>query len=106
MTHTGHYIRDVVFPCDSLQDLFGPLLAAARTKYPFSLVSAINGNLIQAPDSGNQSAVLPATWGPFTFDWSWLSPLLLVVGLLFKGFASWLAVDLVLSRMWGQVVIK
>lgn len=106
LAHTGHYIRDVFFPCESLQDLFAPLLAAARTKYPFSLVSAINGNLIQAPDSGDQSAVLPATWGPFTFDWSWLSPLLLVVGLLFKGFASWLAVDLVLSRMWGQVVIK
>lgn len=105
-THTGHYLRDIVFPCESIADLFQPLISAASVKYPFSMLGALDGDLIDVGSGGDQSSVLPTDFGPWTLDWGWLSGLLAVTGLLFKGFLTWLGVDLILSRLLGQVVIK
>jgi len=106
LAHTGHALRDVVFPCKAPGDIFKPLMEKAGSKYPFAMVSAFQNGVVQTPNSGDQSATLPAKLGPFDLDWSWLAPLITVVGLLFKGATSWLAVDLVLSRLMGQVVVK
>lgn len=105
LKYPGSYIKDVIFPCESPKDIFKPLLEAASTKYPFAMVRNLN-NVVSAPTSGEQSAVLPNKLGSFEFDWAWLAPLITVVGLLFKGATSWIAVDLILSRLMGQVVIK
>lgn len=106
LAHTGHYIRDVVFPCESIGDVFKPLMDKASGKYPFAMVTAFKTGVVKTPDAADQSATLPNKLGPFELDWSWLAPLITVVGLLFKGATSWLAVDLVLSRLMGQVVVK
>lgn len=105
LAHTGHYLRDVIVPCEPLADIFKPLLDLAKTKFPFALTSSL-GTVVTGPAAGDQGATLPAKLGPFDLDWSWIAPLVLVVGLLFKGFISWVAIDILLSKMMGQLVIK
>jgi hypothetical protein len=63
-------------------------------------------NMVSYTGTADQSAVLPTHIGPFELDFSAYRTLILTVGLLFKGFIAWLAVNLVLSRFMGQLVIK
>ena len=105
MTHTGHYLRDVLLPCEPLGTFWSPLLEVAKGKYPFAMVNSLS-NMVSAPSTGNQGAVLPAKVGPWEMDWGFITVLIASIGLMFQGYVSWVAVEMILSRFMGQVVIK
>lgn len=105
LAHTGQYLKDVVFPCEDIGDIFEPLMEAAKNKYPFALLDSLD-NMVSVDGSTDRAAVLPNKLGPLDMDWTWLPTLLTVVGLLFKGFCAWVGVDILLSRLTGQLVIK
>jgi hypothetical protein len=101
------WVKDLFVPCPDvdLSLLFKPLVDQTKTKFPFSLTNSLN-NMVSYTGGSDQSAVLPTSLGPFQLDFSAYRTLILTVGLLFKGFIAWLAVNLVLSRVMGQLVIK
>jgi hypothetical protein len=104
-SHPATYIKDLFIPCDGMSDVFNRLASAVHDRFPFSLTSKLN-QLVTASGSPEQSAVLPSRLGPFDLDWAWIVPLLFTVGLLFKAAIAFIAIDVLLGKMTGQLVIK
>jgi hypothetical protein len=105
LAQPGSYLYDVVFPCKPLSDYISPLVASAKTKFPFSITDNLS-HMVTYGGSGTASDVLPSKLGPFTIDWAWIAPLIAMTGLLFKSFTTWIVIDIILTRLSGQVVIK
>lgn len=92
--HLGHWVRDVVFPCESIKDMIRPLYSDLKTRFPFSVAASLNG-WFQPPRSDTASSQLPAKIGPIPLDWGWLTPLwstikTLVGVALYVWFVYWL----------------
>lgn len=105
--HTGHWLRDLFVSCEPENWLNG-VREQLLTKYPFSMIGALKDGLVSTPTgpASGQAAMLPSKVGPFALEWDWVVGLITVVGLLFKAWTGILVVDIVLSRLMGQVVIK
>lgn len=92
--HLGHWARDVVFPCDPIEDMIQPLYKDLKTRFPFSVAASLNG-WFTPPSSDTASSQLPAKIGPIPLDWGWLTPLwstikTLVGVALYVWFVYWL----------------
>lgn len=75
LQHTGSYLRDVIFPCESIKDIIRPLVTVASTKFPFSVASGLNGWFAGAGSGSAGSADLPDSLGVIPLEWGWLTPL-------------------------------
>lgn len=87
MAHPGGFIKDVVFPCEDMADMFQPCLEMLKTKFPFSVAASLNG-WFQAPTGTDGASQLPSKLAVIPLEWGWLSGLWSTIKTL-VGVALW-----------------
>lgn len=101
MTHTAHYLRDVVFPCEPLD--WSKIAALVTSKFPFSLVKALS---IPTDSGSTASNPLPSEIGPFKLDFSPAAPFFDFIRLAFRALIWWGVMAWLINRLAGQVVLS
>lgn len=93
-THTAHYLRDLVAPCDDFSDLVKPITEQLQVKFPFSVAAGlkdwfkVQGDTSTAQQMPDSLSVIPLEWGWLTGLWSLIKT---VVGVaLYAWFGMWL----------------
>lgn len=105
LKHPGTYIKELFIPCDQWTNVFDELKDAVKDRFPFSMTSRLD-HLVTFNGTANQADVLPSKIGPFDLDWSWIAPLLLVTSVLFKSAIGYIAINFVIGKFSGQLVMK
>lgn len=105
LKHPGTYIKELFIPCDQWANVFDELKDAVKDRFPFSMTSRLD-HLVTFNGTANQADVLPSKIGPFDLDWSWIAPLLLVTSVLFKSAIGYIAINFVIGKFSGQLVMK
>lgn len=87
MAHPGSFAKDLVFPCEDLDDMFKPCLELLKTKFPFSVAASLDG-WFKSPGGTDTAAQLPANLAIIPLEWGWLSGLWSTIKTL-VGVALW-----------------
>lgn len=103
LQHTGSYLKDVVFPCDSLD--WGAFRGMLADKFPFSIALAVN-SFMSGSTGGGASNPLPTKMGPFEMDFSFAGAFLAFVKGAFRTILWVLFFRWLLDRVAGQVVLS
>lgn len=103
LTHTGHYLRDVVFPCEDYD--WTKFSGLVSNKFPFS-VAASMGTIFKSDVSGSSPSPLPTKLGMFDIDIGFAASFLAAIKLMFRAAVWWLFFSWLAGRLSGQVVLS
>lgn len=103
LMHTGHYLRDVVFPCENYDWEKFPQLV--MSKFPFSVVERMT-TFFAAEGGDSAGAALPSSLGPFALDFGFAAGFLSFIKLAWRAALWWLFFSWLAGRLSGQVVLS